>query len=277
MSECHQLILRDLWAQERVTLTTDKMSQIEAMIESAHQQQEYMNQLTLAMQLSTQISASDRSALAALQSSRSGSYTFGRSKPSNIIIPPSSSSSSSFHTIDNNMNRHIEESEKSTDNNQEHDSKQQHKQQTILSSYSDINHPFIYPGFGLRCFDDCKIFSSNPLALRDCYENVYRSICKNDQFPVLFRDTRDRLSNGQIRDLTSNCDQSESTSFSTIHRSVPTTTTSTLDSSGENVKDKLFDSQTRSVYDYMQSQSGTGVLKSLRLDLIPKVIFTYLC
>ena len=88
MSECHQLILRDLWAQERVTLTTDKMDQIESMIESAQQQQEYMRQLTLAMQLATHLDHS--TSLSSLQS-----YMSNRFQPAAVVIQPSSTSSSS--------------------------------------------------------------------------------------------------------------------------------------------------------------------------------------
>lgn len=270
MSECHQLILRDLWAQKRVTLTVDKMSQIEAVIETMQQQQEYMSQLTLAMQLSSP--GHHSSYLSSLQSGAS-TYIHSRSKPTVITVP------SSFHATDRNL-----------DGSDGARGGYRQDAESILASESSADGPDIaalsldslyhtYPGFGLRCFDDCKIFSSNPLALRDCYENVYRSICRNDQFPLLFRGTKDRLSSGQIRDLANSCSGGEaSSSGPDTGTAVNTDNNKSADpSSAEELKgashrmNKLFESQKRTLTDYLESRSGSGLFHFLQLDRFPQV------
>ena len=133
-------------------MSLEKISQIEQVLHSLKSQRDYIDQLKLAMQLSSPLSSS------------------------------SSSSARAIPTVGHNYDPHslTPESEKILNDGTL-------TAVTTTTTTSKANYPntgtvlLTYPGNGLLDTEDCQIFSANALALKDCYENVLLSIALSRQ------------------------------------------------------------------------------------------------
>ena len=132
-------------------MSLEKISQIEQVLHSLKSQRDYIDQLKLAMQLSS---------------------------PS-----PSSSSARAIPAVGHNYDPHslTPETEKIL-NDGTLTTVTTSSTTTTKASYPNTGTVLLtYPGHGLLDTEDCQIFSANALALKDCYENVLLSIALSRQ------------------------------------------------------------------------------------------------
>ena len=134
-------------------MSLEKISQIEQVLHSLKSQRDYIDQLKLAMQLSSPLSSSS-----------------------------SSSSARAIPAVGHNYDPHslTPETDKLLNDGTL-------TAVTTTTATTKANYPntgtvlLTYPGHGLLDTEDCQIFSANALALKDCYENVLLSIALSRQ------------------------------------------------------------------------------------------------
>jgi hypothetical protein len=125
MSECHHSVLTELWNNRKAVISLDKITKVEEILSTLQHQQDYIDQLKLALELSSNSLTSNVENFASLNTI-----------PEDYLLVS-------------------------------HDN----RKDTSLS----LSIP-VYPGQGFKNLADCRIFSSNLLALQDCYENVVLNI-----------------------------------------------------------------------------------------------------
>ena len=135
----------------KVKMSLEKISQIEQVLHSLKSQRDYIEQLKLAMQLSSPSSSTTRAIPAVGHNYDPHSNTLETEK----LI---SDGTLTTVTTSSSTNTNTKGSYPSTG--------------TVLLTY---------PGHGLLDTEDCQIFSANALALKDCYENVLLSIALSRQ------------------------------------------------------------------------------------------------
>ena len=131
-------------------MSLEKISQIEQVLHSLKSQRDYIDQLKLAMQLSSSSSSSSSSARAI----------------------PAVGHNYDPHTNPPEIEKLINDGTLTAVTTPT----------TTKTSYPNTGTVLLtYPGHGLLDTEDCQIFSANALALKDCYENVLLSIALSRQ------------------------------------------------------------------------------------------------
>ena len=132
-------------------MSLEKISQIEQVLHSLKSQRDYIDQLKLAMQLSSPSSSSSARAIPAVGHN----------------YDPYSPAPETEKILNDGTLTTLTTTTTTT---------------TTKASYPNTGTVLLtYPGHGLLDTEDCQIFSANALALKDCYENVLLSIALSRQ------------------------------------------------------------------------------------------------